>query len=67
VPFDPHATAADLRALADQLAAEAEHRDKQLGSADIAAMAPHDVEAARQRGQFRDLLTGTDPNPRKDA
>lgn len=36
---------------------------RQLGSADIREMTPQPVEAARERGQFADLLRGVDNNP----
>ena len=63
----PEPTAEELRSMAQRLAEAAEQaQHKQLGSADLDAMRPEQVEQARARGQFKDLLSGTDPNPRKD-
>jgi hypothetical protein len=51
-------TADELRAEAARLDALAADRDRQLGREDLATMTPEQIEAARARGQFADLLAG---------
>jgi hypothetical protein len=51
-------TADELRAEAARLDALAADRDRQLGREDLKTMTPEQIEAARARGQFADLLAG---------
>ena len=57
-------TAEQLLEMSRKLAEQAEQAQRrQLGTRDLAEMTPQQVETARARGQFRDLLAGNDPHP----
>jgi hypothetical protein len=51
-------TAAELYAEAQRLEQLAADRERQLTKADLAHMNHEEIEAARARGQFADLLAG---------